>query len=771
MTDAPSLDDSVKAGDSVKTQELHADVLKAFRDRFAFAQSHWKSWRTEARDLYDMVAGHQWSTDDAAKMKEEMRPMVTFNVAGKYIDAVCGLQINNRQDIRYFPRELGDAKANELLTGAVSWARDICDQPDEETDAFFDCIVTGMGWMECYLDKDLEPDGAPCGRRVDPMEMYADPTARMRNLADARWLIRIRYLDESEHRELFGTKATEVGDVPAFATLDLEDEEIEIIEQPQDYPQGGDDSKTSLKRKKLPVADYQWWVREKRCIISSPEHGERDMSAEDYEAYKPELDKLTAAAAKAGVPSPISGVKHCTRKVFYRALLDGSKVAQYGESPYQEGFTYHPITGKRDRNNRTWYGIGRAIIDPQRWTNKFFATILYTLMTNAKGGIMAEENAFKDARKAESEWAKPDSITWLKEGSLSGAKPKVEPKPIARYPEGLDRLMQFSMEALPQTSGLNLELMGLADRVQAGVVEAQRKQSAMAIIAWAFDAMRRYYRSMGRQQARYVIDYVPEGTLVRITGAEGKEYVPLMKSQLAFKYDVIVDEAPTSTNMKERVWAVLEGLIPALLKAGIKIPPEVLDYTPLPTDLAQKWKESMKPDPKEQALAQREREAEVAKLEGDAQQKHTAADKNTADAQKARSDAGSLPMDQNTQVQGEIAQTKIKADADMKIAHMKAQLDAQVAQMKAETEAQTKMMIAEMETRVMAQLTARQQDHDHQLTTRQQNTDAALASRQQNTDASLATRQQDLSTHTEGRRIESNEKIAKDKAKAKPKAK
>jgi hypothetical protein len=735
----PAVYDGDKAGSSDKTSEQ--TILDSFRSCFAHAKSHWSEWRTEARELYDVMAGHQWDAEDEARMKDELRPMVTFNVAGKYLDAVVGLQINNRQQSQFFPRELGDAKASELLTGAVEWARDLCNQADEETDAFYDCITTGMGWIECYLDKDLEPEGVPAGRRVDPMEMFADPGAIQRNMEDARYIIRIRWMDHEDYKEMFGEDYT-----PAdreFDTLDVEDEDVELIQHPQDYDKspGSSSDDAVPKRKKCPVADYQYWKREKRYLVKEPTLGEKDFSESEYKQAKQFLDEAVASGHQIEV-------KQIKRKVFYRALISGSKLGPHGLSPYQHGFTYHCITGKRDRNKKTWYGIGRSILDPQKWVNKFFSTILYTIMTNAKGGIMAEEGAFKDARKAESEWAKPDSITWMKSGALSGQRPLIEPKPQAKYPEGLDRLMEFAMAAMPQTSGLNLELMGMADRVQAGVVEAQRKQSAMAIIAWAFDAMRRYYRSVGRQQARFVIDYVPEGTLVLINGEQSKQYVPIVKSQMAFKFDVIVDEAPTSTNAKERVWLVLENIIPALIKAGIKIPPEVLDYSPLPTELAQKWKQTMQPTPEEQQATKRRQEAELTEAEGEAKVKHTEAELNKAQAQKALADAGAQPLDQNTEVQGEIAKEKIKADSQMQIAQMKGILEAQIAKMKAELEAQTKIQIAQMETAVMARMQQQQMGNDSQLQREQMANDSEL----------------------ESRRIDSQERIGKAKAKSKPKA-
>ncbi len=123
-------------------------LVSEFNRNFKLSKAHWDEWRTEARMLYDLVASRQWDPADEARMKDELRPMVTFNVSGKYMDVMTGLHINNRQDIRYYPREQGDVKVNELMTGAVTWGGDLCNAVDDETDAFFDCALTGEGWME-----------------------------------------------------------------------------------------------------------------------------------------------------------------------------------------------------------------------------------------------------------------------------------------------------------------------------------------------------------------------------------------------------------------------------------------------------------------------------------------------------------------------------------------------------------------------------------------------------------------------------------------------
>lgn len=595
------------------------------------ARDHWREWRTEARDLFDAVAGRQWDEIDLAKMRDEERPAVTFNLLGKFLDVILGLQINNRQDIRYYPRENGDAAVNEVMTGAADWARDQCDAQDEESDAFYDACLTGLGWMEWYLDDEADGSPLPAGRRCDPLENYPDPKARAKGMKDARFHIRVKSMSKEEYEDTFNEDPEENAGSEGTTVGADDDTEIRIIPAHHDYPE--EDTMGMKTHGLIAVADYQFWKREDAWNVTADLTmlGQGPVSKEFSKADWAKLEPLVKAK---GLTYKAEKKK---QKVYYRAFIAPTGVKQAGRNPYQKGFTYHAITGKRDRNKNVWYGLGRPLLQPQMWVNKFFSSILFTLMTNAKGGLLAEESAFADQRKAEDNWAKPNSITYAADGALQNNR--VMPKPQASYPQGMDRLMSFSMEALPSVSGLNLEIMGLTDRVQAGVVEAQRKQSAMAIIAWAFDAMRRYYRSAGRQIATYIADYVPEGTLIRVTADTGKQYVPLTKDKSTLPYDVIVDEAPTSTNMKERVWLVLQSLLPQLLQAGLPIPPEVLDYSPLPPDLAEAWKKIMQ-DPQKQQMGQRGQAAQVAGQEAKVTDLQAAAALKKAQAQKTQAETG-----------------------------------------------------------------------------------------------------------------------------------
>jgi len=592
----------------MKTDEaLMSEVRKFLRS----SEDAHNEWRQEARELYDMVAGNQWDEATKALMKEQLRPLATFNVAGKYLDAVSGLQINNRQQPKFLPRELGDAKVNELLTGAADWARNEADADDADSEAFLDCIITGMGWTETFISFDENPEGMIGIERRDPLEIYWDTSARKRNLVDARRIARVRRMSKEEIDERWPEKADQLGQETLGVEADDMFNSIHVVDPDLTYDRNA--GYATHKEGGYTIVEYQYWVMETRWEAMTPS-GLKTFTLDQYKKVKAWVEQ--------------NGMQINARKVqkrkFYRAFIGGNVVLEHDDSPYQEGFTYQAITGKRERNTNTWYGIARALRDPQMWLNKFFSQILHIINSNAKGGVMAELGAFEDPRAAEKTWARPDAITWLDNGALSGhSGPKIMPKPMAAYPAGMSQLMEFAMRALPETSGLSMELMGLADRMQPGVLEHQRKQAAITIIAWAFDAMRRYYKQHGKQLAYYVREYISDGRLIRINGQDGMQYIPLLRDQMTFEYDVIVDEAPTSPNMKERVWAVLTEMMPTLLSAGLPIPPEVLKYSPLPEELQQAWMKKVQSGPspeqqKQMELAMAEAMAKAQKTQAEA---------------------------------------------------------------------------------------------------------------------------------------------------------
>lgn len=581
-------------------------------------ESHANDWAEEARDCYDLVAGHQWDEQDKKAMEDAMRPVVTFNRVGTFVDSVSGLEISNRQQTRYIPREMGDVGVNELLTSTADWARDNCDAEDEETEAFIDVIISGMGWTETSMDYEQDPEGMIKIDRRDPMEMEWDPAARKRNLSDARWVKRKIQMKITDIEDRWPEKAE---------AMALQSSSYPAGDNPHDsfqnweYENDQGDNDEDPKRDEMEVAQLQWWERKPFFKVQTPQ-GIIELSPSQKNILQKYLPGLRTV--------------RITKRVYKQAWVAGQTVMEIEDCPCDNSFTLKCMTGKRDRNNNTWYGMIRGLKDPQKWANKFLSSILEQSSNRGKG-VMAEKNAFINSRKAEAEWANQNKITWMKDGALASGR--VQPKPHEQPPTDLSELMGFSINSFRDVTGINMELMGLKDQQQAGVLEAQRKQAGISILSWCFDSMRKYRKEQGRVMAYFIREYISDGRLVRVSGQQGQRYVPLLKDEQTMVYDVVVDESPSSTNMKERVWSILQPLMPTLANLGVPIPPEIVDYLPLPETLIESWKKKMQPDPQAQQAQQQANALAFAKAQADVQETQSKAALNAAKAQGEKIDA------------------------------------------------------------------------------------------------------------------------------------
>jgi hypothetical protein len=420
------------------------------------------------------------------------------------------------------------------------------------------------------------------------------------------------------------------------------------------------------------IVHLQWWERENYYRVAFQGQVE-EVSEADWPKLKKRAALLTA---QFGMP-PIKGVRQ-VRKIYKQALI-GAKVLSMGPAACEGHFSWECITGERDQNEGTWYGIVRAMKDPQRWANKWLSQSLHILNTNAKGGLFAERGAFDNDREAEESYARADRITWLKQGAIAGNK--IQPKIGPPLPQDLAGLMQYALSSIRDASGVNLELAGLQENTdQSGVLAEHRKQSGMTILASLFDSLRRYRKRQGRIMLYFIQNYISDGRLIRIVGEEGAKYVPLIHQPGVTEYDVVVDDDPTSTNQKEKVWATLMQMMPFL---GDKLEASDLailfEYSPLPQSVVETWQKKIASDEQQKAPIQQQMQQLQASL------METKAMLQSAQAQQAQATAAKTAAEAATAGAGDPA-----AGADAQIRYEEMLQDGQLESQKAQSDAAIK---------------------------------------------------------------------------------
>lgn len=549
----------------------HTDLLEKLGQWARDDDQHWLDWRRRARQSYAFVASDQWSREERSRAEEAERLPTTINRIGPMVNAVAGAEIIDRQQVQYVPRSIEDSGVNELLTKGAEWIRDQTSADREESDAFRDALICGLGFTETVMNYDDDPQGKVVIGRIDPFEITPDSTARKANLTDARRIRRRRTIAKADFEQAWPQAVPQ--------------EEASILARNRRTTSGklvrGDlyaDDRPN--EDEVVVTEWQWFEHEVVHVAEHPVTGElTELSPEEYAAIDAEV------AAKGG---ELRCVKQRRRR-YWRAVVCGDQVLEHDPLPDGE-FTIKAITGERDQNNGVWFGVVEAMKDPQRFANLFFSMLHHIIRTNAKGGILAETDAFADQTKAEESWAKADAITWMSKGAL--VQGKVQNKPTPNIPPQISQLMQFSLAGIRDASGINEELLGLVNRQQAGVLEHQRKQAAYAILANYYDSLRSYRKEQGGLLLKYMQRYLPDGYLVRIAGEDGvARYLPLVKQPQTMKFDVIVDSAPSGPNTKERTWALMTQMQAVVAQAGPEVWAELIDYSPFPDRVNRRLKE------------------------------------------------------------------------------------------------------------------------------------------------------------------------------------
>lgn len=620
MAKAPAVRDKEEQADARKKVKNVLQGVTAYHDATKDARAD------RLEDFkFNLGGEHQWDPKDVAKLKEEQRPVLSFNLTAPIVNFIAGYQQEREQDYRAYPRGADDEHLGRILTAQMRYAMDACRGAHTLHRGFRTGLIGGQSVFEVahsynYTDDLLEGDVS-----IDLLEHDTwghEPGARRYDRNDAKYQFKLIWMDQEEAERQWpehaaslaqGLKKDWLREDPTMTGVPTQ-----LIEQLVDYDHD-----------RIRVLQYWYRVPVEVALVVDLRTGdvrrfasEREAEAEIRRIY----DTAGATAAsfyaieKAKSQSALihrqTGAIHTFRDPSHaEQALDTLRKQAGAQAAGDFDLIVRPTTALRVSNVTAWEllddkpspkgadwrypfvpftvyqdtddlnaikGVIRDIKDPQREVNWHHSTMLDTLMRGPKGGVWLNKAEHVDIEKVKRDYARAGFV-----GEYVGQPPiPVTPQPLG---QGDAEMLQFGISSIMQIANVNAEMMGqTTQKTVSGRAIQSRQAGGLVGIGSIFTNWAETKTLIGQLLVRCIQQYYSPEKMDRILGAEqrrlgsigllGPEEIPAEQMYDMFKQiktldvDIVVGFQEASPTARA---AVATQLL-QLKAAGAPIPLELV---------------------------------------------------------------------------------------------------------------------------------------------------------------------------------------------------
>ena len=660
---------------------VDSDIAMKVWTRYAWARDNGHAQFVQKAEKCDAYfRGDQWDRADKARLDNVRRPALTINKIISTLSNVMGEQIFNRAETSFRPRNGAPAETADILNKVFKQISDNNQLDWKRSDMFADGIITGRGFLDVRLGYTDSMQGEVEITNLNPKNVIIDPDGEE--------------YDPDTWGEVFTTKWVTADDIAVL--YGKEDAEILRNREQSFFPYGydsiqsfrdrfgdrfnpmyaGDHDFSSVLRN-IRIIDRQYRMLDSQKHFLSPETGDMRPIPDDFDR-----NKIAFFTEKYG----FQVTKKLVRRIRWTVIADNVRLHD-DWSPYKH-FTvvpYFPIFRRG-----TTVGMVENLLGPQEMLNKVSSQELHAINTTANSGWKVKTGALTNMSIEELEEKGAQTGLVIEVTEMDGID-KITPNQV---PSGLDRLSYKAEEHIKSISGVSDSMQGFDREDVAAKAIDKKRQAGSTNLAKPMDSLTRTDYFLARNTLDLIQEFYTEeriGTILHdpATGEtqnfKMNEVSPtgeILNDLTLGEYGVVVTSVPHRETLED---SQFEQAM-ALKEAGVQIPDDVL----IDASRLQGKKELIKrmqgdqTSPEAQALKQlqqRGQEAEVAKTEGEAAQKHADAQLKGAKTQETVVKANVLA---NTPPEGpqepedkslEVAQAAHQADlAEREFAH-KRQMD------------------------------------------------------------------------------------------------
>lgn len=551
------------------------------------------SWWLEARDAHvanrieqhldaDYYDHNQLAEAVKAELRARGQAPLQFNLVHAAINWIIGTERRTRVDWKILPRGPEDAGLAQAKQHVLKYVDDVNDAAHARSAAFSHAIKVGIGWTEeCY---DPDADEPVVVRHEDWKCIWSDPFAKKLDLADARYLHRVKWLDIDYAQQQWPKFA----DALARSARSADEIDLEDCDDPADVPglffsrttdsglgmgSSGVLGATGQRRLRSRVRIIETWyrkpMRRQRMIGILPQF--------DRQLFDPN-NPAHARAVNAGQVQLIDAVVTEIHKACWQPglLLEAKK------EPYKHNrYPLTPTICYRNDKSGMPYGMIRGMRDPQDDYNRRRGKSLFLLSTNRliyEDGVVDQEDEddFLD------EAAKPNAQLRVRAGALQNNRIKFE--------SGTELAMaqlQLGNESKIQVyegSGITRENLGQdgTGTLSGRAILAKQQQGAVST-AEPFDNYRFSFRQSGRKTLSNTEQFMSMPKRIRITGPSGRDdwlsinepHVDPLTGEVWFDNDLTKSESDYHVDQQDYRETMRMAMAESLFEVIRNLPPEL----------------------------------------------------------------------------------------------------------------------------------------------------------------------------------------------------
>lgn len=618
-------------------------------------------------DFYDHI---QFTDEELEILAERGQAPLVFNLLHTTVNWVLGSQRRSTQDYRVLARLKDGQQGAERKTQLLKHVSDVNHFEHETAQAFASAVKAGLGWIEGGQGG-ADDVGRVIMRAESWRSMLWDSTAVRYDLEDARYQMRVKWIDVDDALAMFHNRAGVVERSLQQSTSglymldDLGDEAMDSqeIEHFNAYSKGSRGVHSAVRDR---VRVIECWF--KRVVPDATVMLGGQFAGELFDPWS--LGHVREYnEGRCSLSTRPRRVIHC-------ALLTDAGLLDIRRSPYRHNrYPFTPVWGYRRARDGMPYGIIRGLRDIQRDLNRRAAKSLHHLSTTR---VTVQEGAVPDIEELRNEAARPDAVIVYKPG-MPPPQVQADTNIAAAHIE----LMSRDAEMIQQVGGVTDENLGRKTNASSGKAILARQDQGQLATSIFFDNLRLSRMLHGEKTLVLVEQFYTAADEIRITDARGNpDWVPINdgapeNAVAEFKADFILSEedwrATTRQAQAEQLLDLagkLAATSPMIVIGMLDLIVEALDV-PKRDELVKRIRRvtgaedpDADPDnPTPEMLAQQEAKAQQAEMQQ--RQAQAALAEMEAKARKLMAEAGKAEASAATDL---IAQVRAAMEAAIQIA-------------------------------------------------------------------------------------------------------